>query len=100
MAMVVLVLPARADVSIGPDAAARLAEFGISHAALLGDDHVIAVVLEGWAFDPGRSARAAASVLAGGEDHRILRPVAEVSVATGPGARPAPQQLPHGRREG
>lgn len=100
MAMLVLVLPARANVSIGPDTAARLAEFGISHAALLGDDDMIAVVLEGWAFDPGRSAGAAASVLAAGEDHQVLRPLAEVSVAPGSGARPPPHQVPHGRREG
>jgi len=100
MAMVVLVLPANADVSVGPDTAARLARFGIGHAALLGDDGSVAVVLEGWAFDPEDSADAAAEVIAPGEACRVLRPLAELTVAAGSMAWSGGRRLPHDEREG
>jgi hypothetical protein len=100
MAMVVLVLPAGADVSVGPDTAARLARFGIGHAALLRDDGTVAVVLEGWAFDPERSADAAAELIAPGEPCRILRPLADLTVAAGSDAWPGRRGLPHDAREG
>ena len=97
--MVVLVLPGRSDVSVGPEAAARLARFGIGHAALLGDEGSVAVVLEGWAFDPERSAAAAAEVIAPGEAYRILRPVAEVTVVAGSEPSRGRLGLPCERRE-
>lgn len=97
--MVVLVLPVRSDVSVGPETAARLARFGIGHAALLGDQSSVAVVLEGWAFDPQRSAAAAAEVIAPGEAYRILRPVAEVTVVAGSEPSHARLGLPSERRE-
>lgn len=96
--MVVLVLPVRSDVSVGPETAARLARFGIGHAALLGDQSSVAVVLEGWAFDP-RSAAAAAEVIAPGEAYRILRPVAEVTVVAGSEPSRSRLGLPSERRE-
>jgi hypothetical protein len=99
MAMVVLVLPARTEVSVGPETAARLARFGIGHAALLGDDRAVAVVLEGWAFDPERFAAAAAEVIAPGVACRVLSPLAEVTVAIGSEARPGSRRLPQNGRE-
>jgi hypothetical protein len=100
MAMVVIVLPASADVSVGPDTAARLARFGIGHAALLRDDGTVAVVLEGWAFDPERSAEAAAELIAPGEACRILRPLADFTVVAGLETWPGRRGLPHDAREG
>jgi hypothetical protein len=100
MAMVVLVLPASADVSVGPDTTVRLARFGIGRAALLRDDGAVAVVLEGWAFDPERSAEAAAELIAPGEACRILRPLADVTVLAGSDAWSGRRGLPHDAREG
>jgi hypothetical protein len=100
MAMVVLVLPASADVSVGPDTVARLARFGIGRAALLRDDGAVAVVLEGWAFDPERSADAAAEMIAPDEACRVLRPLAELTVAAGSVAWTGRRRLPHDEREG
>jgi hypothetical protein len=100
MPMVVLVLPAGADVSVGPDTSVRLARFGIGHAALLGDDGTVAVILEGWAFDPDGSADAAAEVIAPGEAYRILRPLAELTVVAGSVAGHGRRRLPHDEREG
>ena len=81
--MVVLLLAAEAAVSVGPEAATRLARFGVGHAALLGDGGTVAVVLEGWAFDPERSTAAAAEVIAPGEPFRVLQPLAELTVMAG-----------------
>jgi hypothetical protein len=100
MSMVVVVLPARADVSVGPDTAARLARFGIVRAALLRDDGAVAVVLEGWAFDPERSAGAAAELIAPGAACRILRPLADLTVVAGSESWPGRRGLPHDAREG
>jgi hypothetical protein len=100
MAMVVLVLPTGADISFGPDAAARLARFGIGHAALLRDDGAVAVVLEGWAFEPERSAGEAAELIAPGEACRILRPLADLTVLAGSEAWSGHRALPHDAREG
>jgi hypothetical protein len=81
-----------ADVDIGPDAAQRLAELGVTSLAVLRDDAATAVALEGWAFDPDASGEAAAravAVEAGGL--RVLRPVLETAIhlasPTGPGRR-------------
>jgi hypothetical protein len=96
----VLMLPADADISLGPETSARLARFGITHAALLADHDQVAVVLEGWAFDPGRSAADAAEVVAGGRPtSRVLRCLAEVSVPPDAGSWAPGHRLPWNRRE-
>ena len=94
--MVLLLLSAEAAVAVGPEAAARLARFGVGHAALLRDNGTVAVVLEGWAFDPERSAAAAAEVIAPGEPCRVLQPLVDLTVTAGawPDAR-----FPSNRRE-
>jgi hypothetical protein len=98
--MAVLMLPAGADISLGPETSARLAGFGITHAALLADDHQVAVVLEGWAFDPDRSAAEAAQVVAGARPvSRVLRCLAEVAVPPDAGAELRTIPSPGDRRE-
>jgi hypothetical protein len=67
MAMVLLVAqPSAGQPVLGPAAAQRLAELGISRIALLSDDAGIGVVLEGWAFDPARVDDAVESVFPAG----------------------------------
>ncbi len=85
MAMVVLLLSARQEeISLGPEAAARLAAQGVTRAAVLRDRDEIAVLLEGWAFDPSRSIDAAVEAVVGtGGQCRRLSSVAEVSVSRG-----------------
>lgn len=90
MGQIVLVLPdGAADVDIGPDAAQRLAELGVTSLAVLRDDAATAVALEGWAFDPDASGEAAAravAVEAGGL--RVLRPVLETAIHLASPTRP------------
>jgi hypothetical protein len=90
MAMVLLVAqPSAGQPVLGPEAAQRLAELGISRIALLADDAGIGVVLEGWAFDPARVNDAVRSVFPAGSgtDVRVLHDVELVAVAPAPSGR-------------
>jgi len=79
--MVVLLLPTRVrDLSLGPEATSRLADLGVTYAALLSDEEGVAVVLDGSLFDPTTSARAALSAIGAGGEARMLHPLAQVSV--------------------
>jgi hypothetical protein len=89
MAVVMLVAGREtAEPVVGPEAAERLAQLGITRVSLLSDQSGIGVVLEGWAFNP---ATVDAAVLAifpdGSAGVRILREVEHVAVAIGAGER-------------
>jgi len=67
MATVMLVADRHAgEPVVGPDVAERLAGLGITRITLLRDRSSIAVVLEGWAFDPARTHEASRAVFPGG----------------------------------
>jgi hypothetical protein len=81
---VLLVSGHRADV-LTVQAAHKLAELGITALTVLGDEHALALVLEGWAFDPARASEAAQAVLpAGGLQPLILATQFHVAVRCGP----------------
>lgn len=100
--MAIAMLIARADgtePAVGPGAAQRLAELGISRIAVLSDADGIAVVLEGWTFDPARIDEAALAIFPDGMTGiRSLREVELVTV-TWPAAAAA-EAPGWGRREG
>ncbi len=80
--MLVVLLARGADVSLDPATADDLAALGVTSLALTRDDEGHAVVLEGWAFDPDRSADAACALLShGSAPARCLRPVMQVAVS-------------------
>lgn len=92
MPILVVLLPSEADVSLDPDTAGELAELGVTSVALTRDDEGHGLVLEGWAFDPDRSAEAACALVShGSADGRYLRQVMHVAVSassvSGDGAR-------------
>jgi hypothetical protein len=65
--------------SFAPDSIAALAELGITHATMLGDGNMMAGLLEGWSFDPTRSGRTAADLIAGPQsNYRMLHVVEEI----------------------
>jgi hypothetical protein len=65
LAMLLVLLPdGGRELSLGPAAAGRLAALGITRVAVLRDDGTLGFMLEGWAFNPGRSARQALETLA------------------------------------
>lgn len=82
MPILVVLLPREADVSLDPETAGELAELGVTSVTLTRDDEGHGLVLEGWAFDPDRSAEAASALLShGSATGRRLRPVMHVAVS-------------------
>ena len=74
-----------AEPVVGPEAAGRLANLGISRISVLQDRSGIGVVLEGWAFDPIRVDEAVRAVFPGGSASvRILHEVELVALAPAP----------------
>jgi hypothetical protein len=72
---------ANATAALGSDAAAGLADLGVTSVALLRNQDTVGFVLEGWAFDPDRSADAAVALV--GKDHSgasALLPVMHMGV--------------------
>lgn len=67
---------------IQSSAAAELARLGVTSIAVLQDDLGTGVVLDGWAFDPGREGDRAAAIVAGGRGRvRTLRPVLQAAIS-------------------
>jgi hypothetical protein len=91
MASAMLVAAADApEPLLGPVAADRLAELGVATISLLRDPSGVAVVLEGWAFDPARIDEAVRAVFpdAAG-DVRVLHEIERVVVAPAAAGRSA-----------
>jgi hypothetical protein len=66
---------------VGPAVVEQLARLGVTDLSVLRDEQTTAVSLAGWAFDPTRSAdAAAAAVAADGGSVRVLRPVLESAI--------------------
>ena len=87
MAVVMLVAgPETTEPVIGPEAAERLAQLGITRVSLLSDPSGIGVVLEGWAFNPAAVDAAVRAMFPDGSAGvRILREIEHVAVAIGAG---------------
>ena len=87
--MAVVMLVAGRDTAepvVGPEAAERLAQLGITRVSLLSDSSGIGVVLEGWAFNPAAVDAAVGAMFPdGGAGVRILREIEHVAVAVGAG---------------
>lgn len=79
--LVLLVANQDPAAEVGPAVAQELAALGVTNLSVLRDEHTTAVALEGWAFDPTRSAEAAARAVGAGRGSvRVLRPVIESAV--------------------
>jgi len=77
-----------AEPIVGPEAAERLAQLGISRISLLADSSGIGVVLEGWAFDPTRIEEAVLVMFPDGTAGlRILHEIEHVAVTVASGER-------------
>ncbi|MBI2781339.1 MAG: hypothetical protein HYX55_06045 [Chloroflexi bacterium] len=81
MAKALMLWPAGTGVRIGSAEAARLGALGVTNVTLLRDALTVAVLLEGWAFSPARSVRAAAVVLGDPAECRVLQPALDVAVS-------------------
>ncbi|MGH2796584.1 MAG: hypothetical protein ACRDM0_02660 [Thermoleophilaceae bacterium] len=83
MAIVVVLLPAsEEEPSLQPAAVSQLGRLGVTSISLVGDDRTLALVVEGWAFDPSRSAEAVIAAVAGRcSQSRTLHPLLHMAVA-------------------
>ncbi|MEX1169330.1 MAG: hypothetical protein WEE50_04225 [Chloroflexota bacterium] len=78
MGMLVLLVE-DAEVTISATTSQHLARIGVSHVELLQDAHTTAIVLQGWAFDPGPVDAIVQAVMPG-LVVRTLRPVMRIVV--------------------
>ena len=87
MAIAMLVAgPKTAEPVVGPEAAERLAQLGITRVSLLADPAGVGVVLEGWAFRPADIHEAVRAMFPdGGADLRIFHEIELVAVAVAAG---------------
>lgn len=88
--LVLLVANDEPAAEVGPAVVEQLARLGVTDLSVLRDDQTTAVSLAGWAFDPARSAEAAARAVAAndGRKVRVLRPVLESAIHRLPSPEP------------
>jgi hypothetical protein len=83
VAILVVLLPASEnDPLVQPAAAEELARVGVTRVDVVRDDRSVALVVEGWSFDPHRSADAVVSAVGGrGGRVRTLHAVMHLAVS-------------------
>ena len=82
MPMAVLLVPSGDDrVSLGPETLRQLAGLGVTDLAVLRDEQIVGLVLQGWAFDPEQSAEALQMLVTTSGDARTLLPLSQASVS-------------------
>ena len=85
--MLVVLLPADEELSIGPDTAARLAELGVTIVSVVRDEQSLGLVLDGWGFDPDRSGPEALAALGRSGHGRLLPAVVHLALPLKDAAR-------------
>jgi hypothetical protein len=80
--MVVLLPASETEPSLRPAAVSKLAELGVTSVAVVRDRETVGLVIEGWAFDPLRSADAVIEAVADPTSRaRTLHPLLELAVS-------------------
>ncbi len=80
MGLLVVLVPADHELTLGPPAVEALARLGVTSVALARDDLTAAVILEGWAFDPGRPHAALSALGTTSGEARTLQPIVQMAV--------------------
>ena len=80
--MVVLLDDGQGEFCLRQEVVATLAQLGVTNVALFRDDRTVGIVLEGWLFDPARSAGVAAEAAGAASGARVLHPVLQLAVST------------------
>jgi len=85
MAQLLLLLSAdRDEVSLSARNVEALARLGVTSVSLARDEQTAAVILEGWALDPGCHDAALAALGASVDASRVLTPVVQMAVSAAP----------------
>jgi hypothetical protein len=80
--MVVLLGDADGEFCVREELVLELAKLGVTNVALVRDEQTVGIVLEGWLFDPARSAAAAAAAVGAGSPARTLHPLLQLAVSS------------------
>lgn len=83
MTMMVVLFPSSdVEAFLSPSRLRLLSDLGVTDVCLVRDEDTVGVVLEGWAFDPARSAQEAADIVAGDRvGCRTMLPVMQAAVS-------------------
>jgi hypothetical protein len=68
-------------ISIGPDAADRLARLGVTNVAVVRDHQATGLVLDGWLFDQASAPEAARAIIGRDRPFRLLQPLIQMAVS-------------------
>lgn len=80
--MVVLLDEANGEFDLRRGFVDQLAQLGVTSVALVRDERTVGIVLEGWLFDPARSAGAVAEAFGTASGARTLHPFLHLAVST------------------
>jgi hypothetical protein len=80
--MVVLIDETNGQFCLRREFVDTLAQLGVTSVALVRDEQTVGIVLEGWLFDPARSAGAVADAYRSPSVVRTLHPVLHLAVST------------------
>lgn len=91
--MMVVLLPAsEPEPALQPFAVSKLGRLGVTSVVLLRAERTSALVVEGWAFDPRRSADdVVAAVTGDGSSVQTLHSIAELALSAAPHHEEAPR---------
>jgi len=85
MAHLVVLLPAeRSNPALGPNAVSALSRLGVTSVSLARNDQTVAVVLEGWAFDPSARDAVLAALEVPAAEAKLLQPIVQMTVSAVP----------------
>ena len=79
--MVVLLDHANGEFCLHPQAAGTLARLGVTSLTVVRNDHTVGIILDGWLFDPARSAGAAAAAVGAPPGAPVLHPILQAAVS-------------------
>src|SRR5437764_12781262 len=98
--MIVVLLEQQADeFSLRQEAVSQLARLGVTSVALVRDEQTVAVVLEGWLFDPLASAPAVSKAICTEHQARTLNPLMQLAISAATTTEEA-QSAHHRDRDG
>jgi hypothetical protein len=80
--MVVLLDHASGEFCLRQQFVEKLAGLGVTSVAVVRDERTVGIILEGWLFDPARSAGAAAAAVGAPSGAPVLPPILQVAVST------------------
>lgn len=80
MTIVLLVEPLEDGLCLRHEVVSELARLGITNVTLLCDEQTMGVILEGWLFDPIRSAAVAAKAIGTATPTRTLHPLMQLAL--------------------